>query len=74
MRRFRLLYFRDSLLEGSEDLYAQDVLEAIEKASGQPADVKVEIWSEHGRAAVIAASPAIGRAQLRPPGAGMLSS
>jgi hypothetical protein len=57
MRTFRLLYFRESLLEGAEEVRVRDVLEAVEKAAGQPPDVRVEVWSEHRRVGIIGPSP-----------------
>ena len=66
MRTFRLLYFRNWLLERAAEVRAPDVVGAVEKASGQPADVRVEVWSPEGRGAVISPSPAMGPAPLRP--------
>jgi hypothetical protein len=56
MPTFRLLYLRDSLLEHAEEVEVQDVLEAVQKASGSPQDVRVEIWSESGRVGIIGRS------------------
>lgn len=59
MPTFRLLHFRDSVLESSEEVQARDVLEAIEKATGKPAHIRVEVWSERGRVAEIGTSPGL---------------
>lgn len=59
MTTFRLLYFRDSLLQGAEEIRARDVVAAVEKIAAQPADVRIEVWSATGRVAVI--GPALGR-------------
>ena len=53
MQSFRILYFHDSVLDHSEEIRARDVLEAIEKASGKPRHLRVEIWNESGRVAEI---------------------
>jgi len=53
MRTFRLLYFRESLLEQAEEVSAPSVLEAIRRATGQPPDIRVEVWSENGRVGTI---------------------
>jgi hypothetical protein len=58
MQRFRILYFRESVLEKAEEVDVRDVLEAIEQASGKPPYLKVEVWSERGRVAEIGTSPA----------------
>jgi hypothetical protein len=61
MQTFRLLYFRESILENAEEVRARDLLEAVEKAAGQPPDVRVEVWSDHRRVGIIGPS----RAQMR---------
>src|SRR5438270_14073841 len=43
VQTFHILYFRESLLENTEEIHARDLLEAVEKASGQPPDVRVEV-------------------------------
>jgi hypothetical protein len=55
MPLFRLLYLDDSILEESEEVEARDVVEALHKASGKPPRLRVEVWSEKGRVAEIAA-------------------
>lgn len=57
MQSFHLLYFRDSLLENAEEVRVRDLLEAVEKAAGQPPDVRVEVWLEHRRVGIIGPSP-----------------
>jgi hypothetical protein len=59
MQTFRLLYFRESLLENAKEVRVRDVVEAVERASGQLPDVRVEVWSEHRRVAII--GPALRR-------------
>jgi hypothetical protein len=56
VQRFRLLYFRESVLEAAEEIEARDVLEAIERALGKPPHIRVEVWSDKGRAAEIGTS------------------
>ncbi len=53
MKAYRLLYFRESLLERAREVQAGDVLEAVEKAAGQPPDVRVEVWSKDRRVGII---------------------
>ena len=60
MQEFRLLYFKDSVLQFAKEVQGRDVLEAIEQASGKAADLRVEVWSEQGRVAEIGVSPALG--------------
>jgi hypothetical protein len=57
MQTFRLLYFRESLLEDAQEVRVRDVLEAIEQAGGQPPDVRIEVWSGHRRVGLIGAAP-----------------
>ena len=56
MKSFRLLYFRDSVLEATEEVCVRNVLEAVQKAAGLPAHVRVEIWSDNERVAIIGPS------------------
>jgi hypothetical protein len=56
MPTFHLLYFRGSVLEQTEEVEARDVLEAVPKAAGRPAHLRVEIWSENRKVAAIGAS------------------
>ena len=55
MQTFRLLYFRENVLEIAEEVRVRDLLEAIEKAAGQPPDARVELW--YRRVAIIGPSP-----------------
>ena len=57
MPRFRILYFRDNVLDRAEEVEVTDVLEAIERASHKPAEVTSEIWSDRGKAGVVACAP-----------------
>ncbi len=57
MERFRILYFRESVLEHDEEVRVRDALEAIEQASSKPPHLRAEVWSERGRVAEIATSP-----------------
>lgn len=56
METFRILYFRESVLEEAQEIRAQDVLEAIEHASGKSAELRAEVWSEDRRVAEIGTS------------------
>ncbi len=54
METFQLLYFHGSLLEDAEEVWAGNVLEAIELAFARPpGDIRIEIWSQKGRVGVI---------------------
>lgn len=57
MQTFQLLYFRESVLENAEEVRARDLLEAVKKTSGQPRDVRVEIWAGHERLGIVGPSP-----------------
>lgn len=57
MHDFRLLHFKDNILVHAETIRVRDVLEAIEAAAGKPVDVKIEIWSDRGRAAILGEAP-----------------
>lgn len=59
MQSFRILYFRESVLDHAEEVRVCDVLEAIEKASHKPAHLRVEVWSDKGRVGEIGPSPSI---------------
>ena len=45
MQTFRILYFREDILEYEEVVRAQDLLKAIAKASGKLPHLRAEIWS-----------------------------
>ncbi|MCL6678631.1 hypothetical protein LZ519_04770 [Sphingomonas sp. RG327] len=57
MQTYRLLYFRDALLEDAQEVKARDVLDAVKKAAGQPPDVRIEVWSDKGRVGIVRTSP-----------------
>ena len=57
VQTFRLIYFRDNVLQYAELVHVRDVLEAIEKASGKPPELRVEVWSERGRVGLLGVSP-----------------
>ena len=56
MQTFRILYFRESVLERSEEIQVCDVLEAIEAATGKRADLRAEVWSGEKRIAEVGTS------------------
>ena len=53
MPTFRLLYFKESMLKNAEEVRARNILEAVQKAAGQPPDIRVEVWSDRGRVGII---------------------
>jgi hypothetical protein len=57
--RFRIFYFKDSVLDQAEEIDARDVLEAIERVSGKPSEVRVEIWSRKGRVGIVGAAKGV---------------
>jgi hypothetical protein len=57
--RFRIFYFKDSVLDQAEEIDARDVIEAIERASGKPPEVRAEIWSRKGRVGIIGAAKGV---------------
>lgn len=57
MQTFRILYFRDSILERAEEVRMRDMLEAIDKASGKPPHLRAEVWSEEKRVGEVNAMP-----------------
>jgi hypothetical protein len=59
VQTFLLLYFRDSVLEGASEVRVRDVLEAVQKAAGQPPGIRVEVWSGDRRVSVIGPSSRI---------------
>ena len=56
MQSFRILYFRESVLEIAEEVTARDILEAIESASSKPHYLRAEIWSDKRRVGEVPAS------------------
>ena len=59
MQTFRILYFRDSILEHAEEVRLRDMLEAIDKASQKAPDLRAEVWSEEKRVGEVNAVPAV---------------
>lgn len=57
MQTFRILYFRESVLDHAEKVRVRDVLEAIEKASGKPPHLRAEVWTESARVGEVPRSP-----------------
>ena len=49
MQKFRILYFKESVLKRAEDVRVRDVLEAIDKAASKPPELRAEVWSDQGR-------------------------
>lgn len=49
METFRILYFDDCVLDRAEEVQVRDVLEAVDKASGKPPHLRIEIWSNDRR-------------------------
>lgn len=60
MQRFRILYFRGSVLDRAEEVKAVDMLEAIETASRKPPEQRAEVWSDDGRVGYVDPSPSTG--------------
>jgi hypothetical protein len=44
VQTYRILYFRQDTLEETEDVQAENLIEAVGKASGKPAHLRAEIW------------------------------
>ncbi|WP_341631103.1 hypothetical protein [Sphingomonas agri] len=44
MQTYRILYYRQSVLEDAEDVQADNLLEVIGKASGKSPHLRAEIW------------------------------
>ena len=57
MQTFRILYFRESVLDSAEEVEVEDMLEAIEKASDKSPEITAEVWGERGRVGVVGPSP-----------------
>ena len=57
METFRILYFRENVLERAEEVEVRDILEAIDKACDKPADCTAEVWSEKGRVGIVGPAP-----------------
>ena len=56
MQTFRILYFRESVLDHSEEVFARDVVEAVEQVTGTPPQLSAEIWSEQGKVGIVRAA------------------
>jgi hypothetical protein len=50
---FRIFYFRHSVLDHAEEVEARDLLAAVQKLSGTPSDLSVEIWSDKGKVGIV---------------------
>ena len=61
MPAFRIFYFRHSVLGSAEEVDACDLLQAIEKVSGKPPDLRAEIWSDKGKAGIVGATLGAGK-------------
>ena len=57
MPTFRILYLRQSRLEGTETLFGLDLLDAIDKASDRVGPETAEIWSHLGKVGIVAPLP-----------------
>jgi hypothetical protein len=57
MPTFRILYLRQSRLEGTETLSGLDLLDAIDKASDRVGPETAEIWSDQGKVGIVAPLP-----------------
>lgn len=59
MQNYRILYFRDNQLVHSEALGEGDgdLLDAIDRATGNPARNRAEIWSDRGRVGIVESPP-----------------
>lgn len=61
MPAFRIFYFRHSVLESAEEVEARDLLAAIQKVSGKPADLRAEIWSDKGKVGIVGPTRGAGK-------------
>lgn len=53
----RILYLRQSKLEGAETLSNLDLLDAVDKKPDRVGPETAEIWSDHGKVVVVAPMP-----------------
>jgi hypothetical protein len=53
METFQMLYLKGSLLQRTKEVQARNVIEAVGKAAGQPRAVRIEIWRDESRVAVV---------------------
>ena len=58
MKDFRILYFRESVLDDAAEITAVDILEAIEHATAKRPDQSAEVWCDGRRVGQIGTSPA----------------
>ena len=56
MQTFQILYLRQNVLEQSETVEVDDILEAIDHALARTPQLTAEIWTEKGKVAVLGAS------------------
>lgn len=57
MPTFRILYLRQSRLEGAETHSGLDLLDAIDIASDRVGPETAEIWSDQGKVGIVAPLP-----------------
>jgi hypothetical protein len=57
MPKFRILYLRQSRLEGAETHSGLDLLDAIDIASHRVGPETAEIWSDQGKVGIVAPLP-----------------
>jgi hypothetical protein len=57
MQKFRIIYFRESVLDHAEEVEAFDVLEAIDRVKGKAPDIRAEIWADDKRVCEIGPAP-----------------
>ena len=57
MQSFRILYFRQNVVEHAEEVELRDVLEAIDQAARKPPEMHAEVWSDAGRVGVVPPAP-----------------
>lgn len=53
MTHCRILYFREGLLEATEEIECEDVVDAAIRASSQRAHLTAEIWFEGRKVGVV---------------------
>jgi len=56
MPTFQILYFRENVLDHSEEVDLRDLLEAIDRAMTKPPDLTAEIRCDGTRVGLVAAS------------------
>ena len=55
MQTFRILYFRENVLDHAEEFRARDLLDAVDKATKKPPHLRAEVWSGKNRVGEIGA-------------------